>query len=150
MTPKPCFYCNNPIQGSNINNPKSRYVCLHCEAQRLEMPTEVCGQTRSLAGYVSMRLHAGSGYDRSQLCPEDVLKIWPEDGMCPALGIRLSLLKEGRTHSPSIDRIDSSKGYTPDNIQVISTLANRMKQNATPDQLKAFAEWVLSQEGTKQ
>ena len=29
----------------------------------------------------------------------------------------------------SIDRIDSSKGYTPDNVQLIATWVNRAKNN---------------------
>lgn len=64
---------------------------------------------------------------------------------CPVFGFALQ-----RNHkiplfnSPSVDRIDPTKGYTKDNIQVISQLANAMKQNATPDQLVKFAYWVLS------
>jgi hypothetical protein len=56
---------------------------------------------------------------------------------CPFLGIELEYGNTVATnHSPSLDRIDSTKGYTSDNIQVISFLANRMKNNANPDQLK--------------
>ena len=64
---------------------------------------------------------------------------------CPLLGVRLTS-KRGVGRLPSnvsIDRIDPMKGYTPDNIQVVSDLANRMKQDATKRQLIAFARNIL-------
>lgn len=48
---------------------------------------------------------------------------------------------------PSIDRIDSTKGYTKDNIQVISSKANTMKSNASVEELRMFAYWVLREYG---
>lgn len=44
----------------------------------------------------------------------------------------------------SLDRIDSTKGYTPDNIQVISRLANQLKNCASEEELIRFAKGVLA------
>ena len=40
-----------------------------------------------------------------------------------------------KDNSPSLDRIDSSKGYTPDNVWVISRRANIIKHDATLEEL---------------
>jgi len=65
---------------------------------------------------------------------------------CPILGLELKPNQTGnKSHtkqSPSLDRIDNNKGYIKGNIQVISHLANAMKQNATRDELIKFADWI--------
>ena len=62
---------------------------------------------------------------------------------CPVFGKKL-VVGEGKHHdlSPSVDKIVPSKGYVKGNIQVISYLANRMKNNASPRQLQQFAQWI--------
>lgn len=45
-------------------------------------------------------------------------------------------------NSMSIDRIDPTKGYTPDNVWLICERANRIKSDATPEELKLIAEAV--------
>ena len=67
--------------------------------------------------------------------------------VCPILGVAINM-NSGRSgaysNSPSLDRIDNSKGYTKDNIQVISQKANAMKGAATEEELVAFALWINS------
>jgi len=45
-------------------------------------------------------------------------------------------------NSPSLDRIDNSKGYVPGNIAVISMRANMIKNNATLAELKAIVAYM--------
>lgn len=55
---------------------------------------------------------------------------------CPILGVRLRRHKgKPGPNSPSVDRINSRRGYFPDNIRVISYRANMMKRDGT------LAEW---------
>jgi len=69
--------------------------------------------------------------------------------VCPILDIPIirhkcvDVRSGPHNNSPSIDRIDNTKGYTKGNIQVISHQANTMKGNATPEELIKFANWIL-------
>jgi len=69
--------------------------------------------------------------------------VFPET--CPLLGIKINFVDFGvRVDSPSLDRKDSLKGYTPCNVWVISTRANILKTNATVDELETLAKnWRL-------
>lgn len=61
--------------------------------------------------------------------------------VCPYF--KRPLVMYDKEWAASLDRIDSSRGYTKDNIQVISYKANKMKNNATMGELVAFAKGVL-------
>ena len=64
--------------------------------------------------------------------------------VCPVLGIKLDWGMNGLNgNCPSLDRIDSTKGYIPGNVMIMSNLANAMKSNATPEQLKQFCRYYL-------
>lgn len=79
---------------------------------------------------------------RTQLLKELVL---PD--VCPVLGIPLNYAGTGhmgfsrQENSPSIDRIDSSKGYEKDNMVIISWRANRIKNNGTAEEHKKIWEY---------
>jgi hypothetical protein len=62
---------------------------------------------------------------------------------CPILGIPILIVKgPKRDGSPSLDRLDSSRGYTGDNVWIISWKANRIKSNATLYELIKIGEWA--------
>lgn len=62
---------------------------------------------------------------------------------CPILGVKIEFVPYSRSDSsPSLDRIDSSKGYTKDNIIIISWRANRIKNNGTWEEHLKIAEFV--------
>lgn len=62
---------------------------------------------------------------------------------CPILGIPI-VINEGNhqptDNSPSVDRIDSKKGYIKGNIRIISNRANRIKADATIEELRKVLE----------
>lgn len=72
--------------------------------------------------------------------------------ICPYLDIPLKIHKGsagGRPNSPALDRINNREGYTKNNIQVISHLANQMKASASEEQLVLFATRILETFGKK-
>lgn len=70
---------------------------------------------------------------------EDI--IVPE--FCPALGLELMMnrCKPG-DNSPSLDRLNPSKGYVRGNVAVISFKANTIKSNANLDELRKVFLWL--------
>ena len=68
---------------------------------------------------------------------------------CPVLGVKLKgTVGQGTQaggsipNSPTLDRLDNSEGYTPENIRVISHRANTVKSNSTLEELEAVVEYM--------
>lgn len=87
---------------------------------------------------------------------EDLKYTWEkQQSVCPYTNIKLKL----KTHSDkalntfdnpfefaSLDRIDSSKGYTSDNIEFISVGVNYLKSNFTKEQTISFINIIKEQD----
>ncbi len=60
---------------------------------------------------------------------------------CPVLGVELTRGSLGRVCSPSLDRIVPSKGYVKGNVVIVSHRANRLKSDATLEELQLMAKF---------
>lgn len=60
--------------------------------------------------------------------------------LCPALGTPI-VLGGGKNsqNCPSVDRVDNSKGYVQGNVEIISGRANRIKYDATANEIYKVA-----------
>lgn len=53
-------------------------------------------------------------------------------------------VRGGGDNSPTLDKIEPALGYVPGNIIVISGRANRLKADATIDELRAIASFYAT------
>jgi len=58
--------------------------------------------------------------------------------LCPVFKVPLVKRTE---YAPSLDRIDNTKGYIPENIVVVSRKANIMKNNGSVEDLRMLVEY---------
>jgi hypothetical protein len=75
---------------------------------------------------------------------EDLLALYEaQGGLCAITLIPMTTgIREGRKRTNvSIDRIDSSKGYSLDNIQLVCTIVNLMKLDMTQTE---FTKWCAA------
>jgi hypothetical protein len=62
---------------------------------------------------------------------------------CPILNTELVIGdRNSKKNSPSLDRVDSSKGYVKGNVRVISMKANAAKSNLSQEDIRRLYEYV--------
>lgn len=112
-------------------------TCKQCKkSRRDELMTDARHTTRLLTSIRSKCNKYDLPFD---LTIEDL--IIPE--YCPVLNIKLSFggSDNNRDDSPSVDRIIPKLGYVKGNIIVVSYRANRIKNDATVDELMTIAQF---------
>lgn len=83
---------------------------------------------------------------------EDVKAVFKRQaGRCAFTGAKLSLPQQAsdKKFTASIDRINSSAGYSPDNIQFVTKDINMMKQTRSDEEFITICEAVTKQRGGK-
>ena len=120
-------------------------TCRKCtrEQQRVRNATNISfNRPRVILGSAKRRSKA-KGIDFN-ITVDDIRGHIPET--CPVLGTPISYDADTDT-SPSLDRFDSSQGYTKDNVKIISTRANRIKSDGMADEHIQVAMWMLMTQG---
>ena len=79
----------------------------------------------------------GIPYD---ITPEYLESIWTDN--CPVYGVPFVRFDKSHPHSPALDRLDPSKGYVKGNLTYISARANRIKYDATAEELKLILNFM--------
>ena len=62
---------------------------------------------------------------------QDVKTKFPKDNICPVTKKPFEYDVKTRDQNATIDRVDNNKGYTCDNIVIVSWTANKIKNNLT-------------------
>jgi len=112
-------------------------ACLACRAKRLRRYRLQNPANALWSAAKNRATRAGLSFD---LTVEDI--VIPD--VCPVFGIPLIWAGGGRTdNTPSVDRQIPTLGYVRGNIVVISWRANRLKNDASPDELQRLAAYTL-------
>lgn len=127
-----CVLCGNDVPRKS-SGPRGKWCSEKCRASHRR---EVDPDFR-LSGAKYNAAKRGIGFHLERGDVEWVTK-------CPILGIDLDYTNKATTdNSPSLDRIDPAKDYTKENVWVISNKANRMKNDASHEELVQFARNIL-------
>jgi len=143
------------IRRQRKKNPERKFFCsLSCSCTYTNKNTPAHNSTpppgRTTDQYSPFRYFMRKARNRKHEYDIDLpyLKtLWEEqDGRCAISGIKMALPPSGRAwerlgndpYKPSLDRIDSSKGYFKGNVQFVCNMANLCKSNWTDQQVIEF------------
>jgi hypothetical protein len=98
------------------------------------------------AGMRDRSKEKGYGFDSKILTINYLVERLKNQPFCECCGKEFDVSYERdvtrKNEAPSIDRVDSKRGYTVDNVAIICWECNKHKQDATSDQLRMLADWI--------
>lgn len=142
-------------RGKNLKARKTRATCKKCGVAKKMSSNgkKVRGGTDNITGAYWNSLVYGAKNRKKDfnLTIEDAQKLLEEqDFKCALTGVKLimdinltyHLVGPGEKNTGSLDRIDSSKGYTKENVQWVHKDINAMKMNLEESKFKEWCRLV--------
>jgi hypothetical protein len=132
-------FCSRACQGKvNISNipedKRSTYdISKHSDNKNLD----------GLSFYRVMVRRARSRNKGFNLTPQYLKQVWEsQNGVCIYSGVTLIKGSTDKIYMASLDRIDSSRGYVPGNVQFVSTAVNYMKSTMSHEDTLRLCEFI--------
>ena len=117
-------------------------TCSQCEKDRFNKRYRVNPIPQLISGFRNRAKKQNVPFNLTVEDMKDLIKNAAD--VCPALGVKMEIAKlfaNDSNYSPSFDRIDPKKGYTKSNIVIVSNRANRIKSDATVDEIRKVADF---------
>lgn len=141
MDTKVCFECKieKPVTEYNKGTNGAKYLprCKPCHSAKMAADYKAKWFKYQVRLKRALSKKMGLEFDLT----EDYLKsIWTP--ICPVFKVQFTLGDKSHPHSPALDRIDPRKGYVKGNVKYICARANRIKYDATPEELKMILDYM--------
>lgn len=159
LTEKKCIDCGEVKPIESFHNTRVRVdgkssVCKPCIAVRNDKAKS------TVRGYARYKIYHAKKYSdrigrKFSITFHDVLELWElQRGLCYYTGTQMMHVMNGGDDyidwdGMSIDRIDSSRGYTRDNIVLCKLIANLSKSNMTQSQYFDLCQQVVDLHGNR-
>ena len=131
---KPCPECKEPQDYLRKNyavlSESLNKVCKKCSNRKTENSHRGMYNQIRLSWFYKNKTSAETRGIVFNLTIEDVWFMYTvQEGKCALSGLPIGWAEVGSLHTASIDRIDSSKGYLKENVQLLHKDVNMMKQS---------------------
>lgn len=136
-------YCVKHRRQADKAISRRRYLGRHGEATRIWLREQKLTKPEKFL-WAAARYRCNQSGVKFSIKLEDVTI----PSYCPYLKIKLVWAPGTRykraEDAPTLDRIDTTKGYVPGNVEVISWRANRVKSNLTLPEMRLMAQAFLT------
>jgi hypothetical protein len=141
---KVCGILKKREEFGEVNISTGARISAYCKPCSLKKHTEWCERNYFL--YLMSLIQRNSRSNIKKTIGVDAIFLEElfnkQDGKCALSGLHL-ILEKHNLNSPSIDRIDSNKGYEKDNIHIVCKIVNLMKHQLTVEQLYEYCAAIL-------